>query len=279
MDVEETMNRHYDFSVDDVSAVYAGPGGKLWELLMGEELHVGGAEQTDYLARKAGVDGRDKDLVLLDVCSALGGPARHLVEKYGIRVIGVDTTPEMIAEAQKRTIGKPFKDKIEYRLGSALDLPAHANSFDIVWGQDSWCYVRDKKRLVDEAARVLKAGGTLAFTDWIWGSVEAPPNEADALMAFMVFPAMQTLDGYTHLIQAAGLKVKEQEDLSVDFAQHMDQYLVTLKKNKESVIEGFGNDLYNEAEKGILAWSKAAHEKKVGRGLWIATNTLSEQRY
>ena len=107
------MNGQYDVSVNDVSAVYAGPGGKLWELLMGEEIHVGGAEQTDYLAKKAGIDEKGKDLILLDICSALGGPARHLVEKYGIRVIGVDITPEMMEEAQKRTIGKPFKDKIE----------------------------------------------------------------------------------------------------------------------------------------------------------------------
>jgi sarcosine/dimethylglycine N-methyltransferase len=267
------MNRQYDVSVNDVSAVYAGPGGKMWELLMGEEIHVGGAEQTDYLAKKVGIDGRDKDLILLDICSALGGPARHLVKKYDIRVVGVDITPEMIAEAQKRTIDKPFKDKIEYRYGSALDLPAHAKSFDVVWGQDSWCYVRDKKRLIDEAARVLKSSGTLAFTDWIWGSVQAPPKEADVLMAFMVFPDMQTMDGYADLIRAAGLKLKEQEDLSVDFAQNMDQYLVTLKKNKENIIAGFGIDLYDEAEKGIIAWNKAAHEKKVGRGLWIATKT------
>jgi len=26
-------------------------------------------------------------------------------------------------------------------------------------------------------------------------------------------------------------------------------------------------------KKGIIAWNKAAHEKKVGRGLWIATKT------
>jgi len=273
MDVRERMNRQYDFSVNDVSAVYAGLGGKLWELLMGEEIHVGGAEQTDYLAKKVGIDGRGKDLSLLDICSALGGPARHLVEKYGIRVVGVDITPEMVAEAQKRTIGKPYKDKIEYRFGSALDLPAHAKSFDVVWGQDSWCYVRDKKRLIDETARVLKSGGTLAFTDWIWGSVQAPPNEADFLMAFMVFPDLQTSLGYANLIRAAGLKLKEQEDLSVDFAQNMDQYLVTLKKNKGNIIAGFGDDLYNEAEKGIIAWNKAAYEKKVGRGLWIATKT------
>ncbi len=273
IDSREGKHRHYEFSVNDVMAVYAGPGGKLWELLMGEEIHAGGVEQTDYLAAKAGIDGSDTKLTLLDVCSAIGGPARHLAERYGVSVIGVDITPEMIEEAQKRTAGKPYVDRIEYRLGSALDLPAHAHSIDVVWGQDAWCYVRDKQRLIEEAARVLKPGGTLAFTDWIWGPVQASTAEADFLMAFMVFPDLQTLEGYARLIRAAGLQMKEQEDLSFGFAQRLDEYLVTLKQNKEAIVAGFGNDLYTKAEEGILAWSKAAYERKVGRGLWVATKT------
>lgn len=30
-------HKKYDFSVNDVSEVYASEGGKLWELLMGEQ--------------------------------------------------------------------------------------------------------------------------------------------------------------------------------------------------------------------------------------------------
>jgi hypothetical protein len=92
-------------------------------------------------------------------------------------------------------------------------------------------------------------------------------------MAFMVFPDLQTLNGYASLIRSAGLKLKEQEDLSFDFGQNLDHYLGILRANKGNITEGFGNELYNEAEKGITAWSKAAHEQKVGRGLWIATKT------
>ncbi len=55
--------------------VYAGPGGILWEMLMGEQIHVGGAGETETLARKAGITA---STTVLDVCSALGGPARHL---------------------------------------------------------------------------------------------------------------------------------------------------------------------------------------------------------
>jgi SAM-dependent methyltransferase len=261
--------KKYDFSVWDVSEVYAGPGGKLWELLMGEQIHVGGADQTDILAKKVGLD-KNPNIYLLDICSALGGPARHLAEKYNTQVVGLDITPEMIEEAKKRTEGKFYAGKIEYRLGSALDIPAHKETFDVVWGQDAWCYIRDKPRLVKEINRVLISGGILGFTDWIWGSIEAPESYADYLMEFMIFPDLQTLEGYSKLLQDCGMKIDEMEDLSEDFANHMDIYLSILKMNKDTIIKEYGENLYSEAEKGVSNWQKAAHKKWVGRGLWIA---------
>jgi SAM-dependent methyltransferase len=263
--------KKYNFSVWDVSEVYAGPGGKLWELLMGEQIHVGGAEQTDFLAKKVGLD-KKKDIYLLDICSALGGPARQLAEKYGTNIVGLDITPEMMEEAIKRTEGKPYADKIEYRLGSALDIPAKANTFDVVWGQDAWCYIRDKPRLIQEVHRVLKSGGILGFTDWIWGLVEAPSSTTDNLMEFMVFPDLQTLDGYEMLIKETGMNLAEKKDFGDDFAHHMDVYVSILQKNKDNIVSGFGEGLYAEAEKGVLAWQEAAHNKWVSRGMWIAEN-------
>ena len=263
-------HKKYDFSVYDVSQVYAGPGGQLWELLMGEQIHVGGEEDTRILAQKVGLKAESNNITLLDICSALGGPARQLARDYEINIVGLDITPEMIEEAKKRTKDKPYANKIEYRLGSGLDIPAHAKSFDIVWGQDAWCYIRDKTRLIEEVYRVLKSGGTLGFTDWIWGPVDPPEATADFLMQFMVFPDMETFDGYAQLIETIGMKLVEMEDLGKQFAYKMDEYLNTLKKNKENIIKSFGNELYKDAEKGMIAWNQATHKKWVSRGRWIA---------
>lgn len=267
---EGKEHKKYNFSVGDVSEVYAGPGGKLWELLMGEQIHVGGAEQTDVLAEKIGLDREGEGLYLLDICSALGGPARHLAQRYGINIVGLDITPEMVAEAEERTKGNEFADRIEYRIGSALDIPFKHDTFDVVWGQDAWCYIRDKPRLISEVNRVLKRGGTLAFTDWIWGPVSPTGEESDYLMEFMVFPDLQTIDGYKDLIKGEGLDIIETEDLSDDFASHVDIYLGILKENRQNIIDGFGDEMYEFAEGGLLAWQSASHENKVGRGLFIA---------
>ena len=117
---------------------------------------------------------------------------------------------------------------------------------------------------------MLKPGGTLAFTDWIWGSVSVSEEESDILMEFMVFPNLQTLNGYAELIKATGYELVEKVDLQEDFANHMDIYLNILQKAKPDIEAGFGVELYAAAEKGVIAWQQAAHNKKVGRGLWIA---------
>ena len=105
-------NRRLDVGVDSVIEVYAGPGGVLWEMLMGEEIHVGGARDTDALARQAGITSSSK---VLDVCSALGGPARRLVRTLGCTVVGLDATPRMYDEAVRRTKEAGLDGKSQFK--------------------------------------------------------------------------------------------------------------------------------------------------------------------
>ena len=81
--------RRLDFTIADVNEIYDGYGCILWEMLMGVEIHVGGERETELLAEKAGVN---MNTSILDVCSALGGPARHLARKCGCKVICLDAT-------------------------------------------------------------------------------------------------------------------------------------------------------------------------------------------
>jgi ubiquinone/menaquinone biosynthesis C-methylase UbiE len=259
--------RRLDVGIENVTEVYAGPGGTLWEMLMGEEIHVGGAGETDVLARKAGITA---STTVLDVCSALGGPARHMARTIGCSVTGLDATPKMHDEAVRRTKEAGLDGRASFVLGNALDIPYRASSFDVVWGQDAWCYITDKERLVRECARVVRPGGTVAFTDWIeTGSMS--DELWTALHAFMAFPYMETLDGYARLAEAAGLRVVEQEDLTQDFARHVQRYLDALQKtHRAAVVAGYGQPMYDEVERGLILWRDASAAGQVGRGRIIA---------
>jgi len=261
------VGKRLDFQLKDVNAVYEGPVGVLWEMLMGEQIHVGGAAETDILAKKAGLS---RGKAVLDVCSALGGPARYIVRNYGCRVTGLDGTRKMVDEAVRRTGEAGLAESITYRLGDAQEMPFADGEFDVVWGQDAWCYVEDKERLINEAYRVLKSGGIIAFTDWLAvGSMTE--KEWEDLNSFMVFPYMETLDGYEELLESAGFENIEKEDMSDDFAKHCHVYQDKLRnKLKAGIIKNYSEELYNAADSGLAMWVKAADESKVGRGRIIA---------
>ena len=255
--------RRLDFTIADVNEVYEGPVGVLWEMLMGEQIHVGAEKETDILAEKAGIG---KNTKVLDVCSALGGPARHLAKKYACKVTGLDATKKMVDQAIERTEKAGLAHLITYKLGNALDMPFKAGTFDVAWGQDAWCYITDKDRLIGEAYRVLKPSGVIAFTDWIQAG-NMTDKEWEDLNSFMAFPYMDTLDGYEQILKKTGFKVLEKEDLSKDFAKHCHIYQEMVQnKLKDGIIKQYGLDMFKAADDGLAKWVKAADEGKVGRG-------------
>jgi ubiquinone/menaquinone biosynthesis C-methylase UbiE len=261
-----SKGKRLDFTIEDVNRVYEGPVGQLWEMLMGEEIHVGGGRETEILAEKAGINRKTR---VLDVCSALGGPARHLAREYGCQVTGLDATMKIVNEAVSRTEREELSHLVTFRPGNALDMPFHAGTFDIVWGQDAWCYITDKERLIMEANRVLKPKGVIAFTDWMQAG-NMSDTEWEELNSFMAFPSMETLEGYENVLRENGFKIMEKEDLTRDFAHHCHLYQNKLRNElKEAVVSQYGKELYEAADEGLDKWVRAADEGKVGRGRMI----------
>jgi ubiquinone/menaquinone biosynthesis C-methylase UbiE len=256
-----------DYTIKDVQDVYDGPGGLLWEAVMTEQIHSGGAEATDVLAKKLGLQ---KGMVVADLCSALGAPARHIAQKYGVTVKGVDATKTMLTKAIERTKKAGLDKFIEYYEGNVMDLPFKSGTIDVVWGQEAWCYVTDKERLLREAYRVLKPGGKIGFTDWIiTGNIS--PKELEPLYDSMSFPYMESFKGYQDMLKKAGFKNVEAVDNTEAFAKHFDQYFETVTvKMKPDILKGFGPELYSFAENLVTIWRKAAHNHQVGSGMFIA---------
>ncbi len=262
-----TPERRLDVGLSEVREVYSGPGGALWELLMGEQIDVGGAVETEALARHAGVL---PSSVVLDVCSALGGPARQLAQSFGCNVVGLDGTAHMHREAERRTRLAGLESKVSFQFGDALRMPFGTETFDVVWGQDAWCYVTDKRALLEECERVVKPGGrggvhrlgqTGPMSDELWTQ----------LNTFMVFPYLETLDGYAALAEEAGLVVEQREDLSEDFALHIQSYLDAVRDvHRPAIVAGYGREMYDQVERGIGMWRDASAAGKVGRGRLVA---------
>jgi sarcosine/dimethylglycine N-methyltransferase len=216
--------RHWDQAVDDL---YGGPEGRLWELVAGEMLHCGGMDQTVAMAKRAGVSEGDK---VLDLCSGFGSSLRFLTKNFKIEGYGLDISPYMVEQARKRTQAERLDGQITYKQGSVYQIPWPDNSFDVVWGEDAWCYLDSKEGLIKEAARVVKPGGVIAFSDWMTGPSGLPPEAAERIHTFLKFPYTESLRSYESLLKKYGMRIKSSEDLCEQFAVSMDLYLRMIKE-------------------------------------------------
>jgi len=262
-----------DIHLSDVQNVYSGPEATLWKLVMGEQIHIGGFAESMVLAQKAGVKAGDK---VLDLCSALGAGLRFLAKNFKVKGYGLDGTDAMVKQAVKLTEQEKLSDKIEYKVGNVMQIPWPDNTFDVVWGEDAWCYVEDKEAIIKEAARVLRPGGTLAFSDWIEGSVPLSQAEAERICnnkMGMTFPYMETQKGYENLIKKYGLKLQSSEDLNQHFAEMIELYINFLTKQQlYDALKIVGDNMeFFQAKGGEMGfWLEMAKARKFSRGRWIA---------
>jgi len=96
---------------------------------------------------------------LLDVATGPGYVAAAAAER-GARAVGIDFSPSMVARA--RTV----YPAVEFQEGDAEAIAFPDGAFDAVVMNFGMLHLARPERAMAEAARVLKPGGSFAFTVW-----------------------------------------------------------------------------------------------------------------
>jgi SAM-dependent methyltransferase len=254
----------------DVQTVYGGAEGQLWELVMGQQIHVGGLQSSMMLADKAGIG---EGMSGVDLCCCTGAGMRFLTRFRKVaRMQGVDATHRMVEVGRHRCHEEGLADRIDFTLADVCSTGLPSEQADFVWGEDAWCYVVDKPQLIAEAARLTKPGGTIAFTDWVVGHVGLKDAEEERYHRFMKFPNTLTIDGYVDLLQANGCEVLVAEDTG-RFAPHVDLYInmLTMQLTYDALkVIGFDMPLMTAMGGEMAFLQELAHAGKIAQGQFVA---------
>ena len=264
------MKTKENTGLKEVQEVYSGPEGELWELVMGEQIHIGGFASSMDLAEKAGVGPGMKGV---DLCCCNGAGMRFLVRFRDVAGMhGVDATDRVVEQGRRRCEQEGLSDKIEFTLADVCDSGLEDASACFVWGEDAWCYVVDKEKLISEAARIVRPGGVIAFTDWIEGNAGLTDAEAERFLTFMKFPNIQDLEGYSDLLAANDCEVITAEDTG-RFGPHVDLYLnmLNMQLTYDALkIIGFNSELMQSMAAEMVFMQELAHAGKIAQGLFVA---------
>jgi demethylmenaquinone methyltransferase/2-methoxy-6-polyprenyl-1,4-benzoquinol methylase len=106
------------------------------------------------------------DDVVLDVAAGTGAVALELVRQQGCSVVGVDQSPEMLAEARRRIALAAQSSRIRLVEASAARLPFDDASFDGLTAAYLLRYLGDLPAGLRELARVLRPGVTISLLDF-----------------------------------------------------------------------------------------------------------------
>ncbi len=264
------MTHRNDIDIDDVRAVYDGAEGDLWELIMGHQIHIGGFKSSMELAERAGIG---TGLTGVDLCCCNGAGMRFLTRFREVAsMTGVDATATVVQRGTARCAEEGLADRIRFVQADACDSGLPDGEADFVWAEDAWCYVLDKPKLIAEAVRIVKPGGTLAFTDWIEGPAGLSAEESKRFLEFMKFPNVQNIEGYKQLLEENGCDVEVAEDTK-RFGPYVDLYLEMVDKQfTYDALRILNFDMGAlEAVGGEMSFLRElAHAGKIAQGCFIA---------
>lgn len=264
------MKRNPLATLSSVQEVYRGAEGRLWELIMGQQIHIGGLQSSVDLATKAGIR---EGMTGVDLCCCSGAGMRFLLRFVKAqKMIGIDATENVVELGRCRNEEEGVADRICFVVADVCATGLSGATADFVWGEDAWCYVVDKPRLIAEAARLVKPGGTIAFTDWIEGPAGLSDAEAARFLQFMKFPNVLGMAEYCDLLTDQKCEMVAAEDTG-RFARYADLYLNML--GMQLTYDALKIINFNQRQFEALAGEmkflqELAHAGKIAQGLFVA---------
>ncbi|MEU6999757.1 methyltransferase domain-containing protein [Nonomuraea sp. NPDC046570] len=223
------------------------------------------AERTsDLMAAEAGIDGSSR---VLDVGCGCGNFLIHLARRYGCRGEGLDLSLERIKFAQQ--IADPGLG-IEFRHGSATDMPYPDGGFSHVVSQDALFLVPDKPRSHAEIHRVLRPGGLFAFSDFLQPKKEIGERARRHVYDRVRWSSGYSLVEYQSALEQAGFEIVLARNLESHIRQTYRVLGVTARERAETTEEAAARDW-------MLAFAESCDEIQIaidqgefGWGIFVA---------
>ncbi|MFP4500790.1 MAG: methyltransferase domain-containing protein [Candidatus Hydrogenedentota bacterium] len=253
-EVTDTTKAYYDS--DDAQNFYY----LLWG---GEDLHLGIYERPDepiadasrrtILRMASLVPGLDDQMHVLDLGGGFSGSARRLAKNFGCNVTVLNLSERENERGRRMNAEQGLADKITVVDGCFEDVPFDDGHFDVVWSQDAILHSSDRDKVISEAARVLKPGGHLVFTD-IMMTDQCPPDVLQPIFDRIHLNSLGSQSFYRQAAAANGLMEVEYIDLDEHLPHHYQRVLDELEAKEQAVSEVISDAYRTNMKTGLRHW-------------------------
>ncbi len=242
----------------------------------GEDIHIGlytspGESISDASRRTvetmAGkLSALAADARILDIGAGYGGAARYLAKTHGCNVVALNLSEKENERDREMNREQGLDDRIEVVDASFENIPFPDAAFDIVWSQDAILHSGERARVIEEAARVLKPGGELIFTD-IMQKEDVSPDVLQPVYDRIHLPNLGSLEGYRAAAKASGLEEVGYTDLVENLPVHYGRVKAETERRQDE-IKGLVSDEYvTRMKTGLQHWVDAGNAGRLDWGI------------
>lgn len=192
---------------------------------------------------------------VIDLGSGAGVDCFLAANKVGEKgkVIGVDMTPEMIDKARENARNDNYEN-VEFRLGEIEHLPVADNIADVVVSNCVINLTTNKKKVYEEAFRVLKPGGRIMVSDLVLKK-ELPAAIREGAHPSSCVKTAILKDKYLETIEEVGFRdikiLDEREYCSEELAHDPNAKVIVANRDTNAQELKSISELY-EKSKGIV---------------------------
>ena len=216
---------------------------------------------TLHLIERAGISAGDR---VLDIACGFGGTLRTLAQ-IGCTARGIDISQNCVDHAREAAADSGLDDRIEVEVGDFHDIDSAPDSWDAVMCQEAIIHSADRPAVFAEVFRVLRPGGTFAFSDILTG------DNADSAMVEAAFARIgarvgSTVSDYQAMAREAGFELSFVEERPDDIRTHYDKLAGQLEKP----IDGLDADAKASISQSIGRWQAALAGGHITWGCFVA---------
>jgi len=230
----------------------------------GEDLHIGTyrlPEDTIFDASRRTVQKMaelatklDEKATVLDLGAGIGGSARYLAKTYGCRVVALNLSEVENERHRKMNQEQGVDHLIEVIDGNFESIPKPDKSFDLVWSQDAILHSGNRKKVLSEASRVLKAGGEMIFTDPMQ-TEDCYQQFLDPILKRIFLESLATPTFYCQSATEVGLEVIGYDNQPQQLVNHYAQVLEETTAREQELKDNKVSEQYIEHMKeGLQNW-------------------------
>jgi sarcosine/dimethylglycine N-methyltransferase len=200
---------------------------------------------------------------VIETACGVGSTARYLASNYGVTVRATNIAETQLAEARELTREAHLSRLVDFRFADYHALPFPDSSCDVWWCQEALLYSVDKRRVLEEAIRVVRPSGRLIMSDLLL-SDSVTGVERDIFTSTLKAPNMWSLRRWDDLIGNLPLKILERRDWSAHTVLTFQKVLENLEQVREEFVGRVGAEIVKGTFDRLSIQHEAAKAGKLG---------------